>query len=258
MAKNKQAKAEGAPEWMVTYGDMMSLLLCFFVLLAAFSELKTEKVQQALESLRDAFGGYIQGTGRIPSDSLPTTSVVPRLDEVRLHDKQFREISKADDPGVYGKETTVRKIREGWIFTVGGWITFEPGSVALKPQAREQLAKLAERIRGKNNKIEIRGHSVGSDQRATEMDLWDLSSARAKAVMRFLTAGPQGIQPDRIRIVGCGDAEPLKERVYDETKAAVNRRVEVIVTESLVQEFQADTGDRALSAVTDQVDSHGE
>ena len=251
MARKKQPRMEGAPDWIVTYGDMMSLLLCFFVLLAAFSELKNDKFQKVMESMREAFG-YTGGSGRIPSDDLPNLAMMAKLDAVRLYDKPFRQISQADDPGVYGKETTVKTIREGWVFTVGGWITFEPGSAELKPQAREQLAVLAERIRGQNNKVEVRGHSVGSDQRAGgNVDLWDLSTARAKAVMLFITAKPQSIRADRIRIVGCGDTEPLKKRVYDEAKHAVNRRVEIIVTESLVQEYQADTGDHTLSATTE-------
>ncbi len=251
MAKKKQQKQEGAPEWMVTYGDMMSLLLCFFVLLAAFSELKTDKFQKVVESMRQAFG-YTDGAGRVPSDAIPTTSAIPRLDEMHLHNKPFRQISNTDDLGVYGKETTVKKINEGVLYTVGGWITFEPGSAELKEQGKEHLKRLAARIRGKNNKIEIRGHSVGSDQRpGRNIDLWDLSSARAKAVMQYLTHPDQGVRTDRVRIVGCGTNEPLKKRVYDEQKHVVNRRVEIIVTEALTQEYEAGTGDRTLSVVTE-------
>lgn len=249
MARKKE-QPEGAPLWVVTYGDMMSLLLCFFILLAAFSELKREKFEEVIRGMKEAFG-HSGGTGRIPSKDMPTTAAVPKLDAVRLYDKPFREISQAADPGVYGKETTVKRIREGWLFTVGGWITFEPGSAELKPEAKENLVALAQRIRGQNNKIEIRGHSVGSDRRDANVDLWDLSTARAKAVMAFLTAHPQSLRTDRMRIVGCGDTEPLRKRVYGENQVAVNRRVELIVTESLVQDFQAGTGDRTLSAVTE-------
>ncbi|MHC4092412.1 MAG: flagellar motor protein MotB, partial [Planctomycetota bacterium] len=57
MAKKKYKASAGAPAWMVTYGDMMTLLLCFFVLLVAMSEIKQEdKFLQVVESLRHAFG----------------------------------------------------------------------------------------------------------------------------------------------------------------------------------------------------------
>ncbi len=64
MPKKKQKKdSGGVPEWVVTYGDMMSLLLCFFILLAAFSELKREhEYQRVVTAVKEAFG-YSGGVG---------------------------------------------------------------------------------------------------------------------------------------------------------------------------------------------------
>ena len=57
MGKRKKPAPAGVPEWVVTYGDLMSLLLCFFILLAAFSELKQERdYQEVVRSVQEAFG----------------------------------------------------------------------------------------------------------------------------------------------------------------------------------------------------------
>ncbi|MBS3820921.1 MAG: flagellar motor protein MotB [Phycisphaerae bacterium] len=231
---------EGVPEWIVTYGDMMSLLLCFFILLAAFSELKDEDdYQEVIQAIKEAFG-YTDGSGLAPTERLPQQSMLEMLEEVALHKERIRKLSQADDPGVTGRQTTVKRIREGLQFTVGGLITFEPGSADLKPQATDELAKVANVIRGQNNKVEVRGHASAGDLPAGSAyeDLWVLSAARARSVMRHLT-DQQDIDPRRMRVTGCSDTEPLVARVYDEAELAVNRRVEIIVTESLAQEFDA-------------------
>jgi chemotaxis protein MotB len=230
---------------------MMSLLLCFFVLLAAFSELKQEdKFQEVINAIREAFG-YSGGSGMVPGDEMPVNSIVQKIQETSLSKgEKFKQISEADDPGVYGRQTTVKRIREGVVFTIGGLITFEPGSADLKEGAAKDLARIAEIIRGKNNKVEIRGHVTGDDLISGNVDPWDLSYQRAKVVMEFLTAAPQNIRSDRLRVIGCGDKEPIVHRVYDKVDKAVNRRVEIIVTEALVQDLQP-TDNRTVSAVTE-------
>jgi chemotaxis protein MotB len=248
MAKRRDKKSGGVPEWVVTYGDMMSLLLCFFILLASLSELKDDEIEPVLEAIREAFG-QTEGQGFAPMEEMPLQSVIEKLEQTALYREEIPKRSVTDDPGVDGRDTTVTRVREGLQFTVGGLITFEPGSAELKPQAREALQKVGRTIQGQNNKIEIRGHAAGADLPADSPynSLWDLSFARARAAADYLTGEAIGVDPRRLRLVGCGDTEPLVARVYDPTQLQVNRRVEVIVTESLVQDFEA--GAEAFSAV---------
>lgn len=250
--KRKKKEAGGVPEWIVTYGDMMTLLLCFFILLAAFSELKKDRrdYQDVVRAIKEQFG-YTGGEGRAPTEDSPATSILNKLEGIALHKEEFRQISAADDPGVTGKETTVQRVREGLQFTVGGLVTFDAGSAELKNEAKEQLARVAERVRGLNNKLEIRGHATNRDGAADSAfdDLWNLSYARAQAVREFLTRSEQGIEPERIRVVACGNNEPLRSRAYDEPSAGVNRRVELILIESLVRDFQDPSGPTGVQTV---------
>lgn len=249
--KHKCKCPEGVPDWVVTYGDMMSLLLCFFVLLFTFSEIKKPKeFEQVLEKVKEAFG-YLGGKGKLPTQDMPLNSMIERLTKLALHEENFPRESEIDDLGLEGRRTTVKKIREGLQFTIGGLITFERGSADLKPEAKRDLARIARVIRGRNNKIEVRGHAAMNEPGPDSAydNAWDLSYARAMAVKRFLTHPDQGIRERRIRVMACGVYEPLVRWGYDEGLPALNRRVEVIVTETLVRDFDAAPDEPSLSVI---------
>ena len=101
MAKRKQQKVEsGAPRWVVTYGDMMSLLLCFFVMLVAMSEIKEEdKFKDVVQSMQEAFG-FVGGMGRVPTLDPPTVSLLQKLENIVVP----REVNKIGDSHQEGVE----------------------------------------------------------------------------------------------------------------------------------------------------------
>jgi chemotaxis protein MotB len=239
MAKKKcKCPPPGAPEWVVTYGDMMSLLLTFFILLASLSEIKKEDEYQAIVAeVKKAFG-LSGGGGPMPSTMDPQTSLIQRLEEMELRHKKSDYEGSADDPGIDGKEVTVTNVRQGLRYVVGGVITFEPGSAELTNEARAALKHAAELIRGYNNIVELSGHAgsmevvSGSDY----PDLDTLSYARAKAAADYLASDEVRIRRERLRLVASAQYEPLEPRAYDFVTQTPNRRVEVVVTESLMQD----------------------
>jgi len=246
MAKKKkkapEEKApEGAPEWMVTYGDMMTLLLCFFVLLAAFSELKQEhEYKKVVQAIQEAFG-YNGGDGTIPTDSSPLRSMIEVLDNLALESKTKTNRSENPVESMQGKHTRVKKIREGLVFTIGGNSTFDRESAVLKEGITEDLRSIAKLLAGRTNKIAIRGHtdaktlSLGSPWK----DLDHLAYTRAKAVKTFLVQ-EMGIRADRMFVDARGASEPLHSRASSPDAQQVNRRVEIILTEKIVEDFNPD------------------
>lgn len=256
MARKKKCKCPppGAPDWMVTYGDMMSLLLTFFILIVSFSTLKKEQeYQEVIKAIKEKFG-YKGGVGKAPSEKTPENSIINKLEAVSSRQLTHEKLSRAEDPGMEGRHTTVKRVREGMRFTIGGRIAFEPGSAKLKAEAKTALRKVIERTRGQNNKVDIRGHAADYDlPPGTRFDnRWDLSYARAQSVRRFLIG--EGIRGERLRVVACANTEPLKQRVYDRAEAAVNRRIELIVTEALVADF--DGGDEPPVGAGSEADSN--
>ena len=247
MAKKKKCPPAGAPEWMTTYGDMMTLLLCFFVLIVSFSEVKKEEQFQAVvEHIKQAFG-MMGGGGKIPVTDDPTMSLINRLDAMRLKQEKRPNRSNVKDPGQKGREAKVTKIREGMVVGTGGKINFEPASAVLSDQVKAAVKQLVDsaKIKGTENILEVRGHASalelppGGDENFA--DAWELSYARARAVYDYMTAAEPaglGMEPDRFRITANGAREPLDNRAYTTAQEQANRRVEVLVSETLVTEMQ--------------------
>lgn len=238
MARNKQSEpAAGAPEWMVTYGDTMTLLLCFFVIIVSMSEIKKdERFQQVMESLRRAFGGYHGAVGSTPIENVPTNTLIARLLELEVPELVNKK-GDADEEGIHGKKFRVTNVRDGLEVVVGGRIAFERFSAMLKPEGRELIAKAAERLRGYNTKILVRGHSTREPLPEDSLyeNARDLSFARAKAAALELERN--GVRRIRLVAVAVGDTEPLVRQAYTEERRALNRRVEILVTEDLIDDY---------------------
>ena len=227
---------------MLTYGDMMSLLLCFFVMLVSMSQIKEEdRWREMLESLKKAFG-YTASSNQVPGDKTPfnAKSVIDQVNEhlVRRNKDHKGSDSQTRRQQQFGKSTTVRMVREGMVFTVGGVSLFEEGTANLLPEAEAEVLGIIEPVRGYRNKISVRGHTsraplAPGSAYANQMDL---SYARASAVSEFMIAN--GIDRDRLNLEACGGNEPIRLHAYDKETAAENERVEIIIKDTMVQDFE--------------------
>ena len=248
MPKKKKPPPAGAPEYMVTYGDMMTLLLCFFVIIVSMSEMKEDqKFQQALESIKRALG-LSGGIGVTAAQVPPTNTITQQLNTLILRKPELNEGKTVDD-GIEGQDPSVTMVRDGLQYTIGGKISFETGRARLLDGARTHLAEFAPSLRGFNYKIRVRGHATPKPAKlyAPFKSLDELSFARATAVKDFLVE--QGVREERITVEACGASEPLRAQAYDEESRAINRRVSIIVTESLVEEYEGRPQDEAEGTI---------
>ena len=239
--RTAQKAPAGAPDWMVTYGDIMTLLLCFFVILVSMSEIKQDqKFQQVMESLRRAFGGYDGSVGAVPVENVPTNALIARLLELEIPINRKKK-GDSDEEGIHGKKFRVTNVRDGLEVVIGGRITFERFSATLKTEGQGLIAKAAQRLRGYNTKIVVRGHTTREALPKDSLydDLRDLSYARARAVASELERN--GVRRVRMILSALGDTEPLVRQAYTEKRRALNRRVELLVTEELIEDFAGST-----------------
>lgn len=216
---------------MVTYGDVMALLLTFFIMLAAMSEVKEEKFHKVLESIRE-YLGYDTGAAVEPGPS--TAGSI---------DQQIRRVANemgspipegAPVNSILGQHLRVQAVEEGYKITIGGKVLFEEGSAQLKVTAYEPLDRLARIVQGYYNKLEVRGHTSIEDAGAQGQgtDLFDLAYFRAKAASDYLVS--QGIDRRRMRLQSGGPFDRPDSNLTYEGKAA-NRRVEIIVSDELIE-----------------------
>jgi len=227
----KKDKAGGGdiPDWIVTYGDLMSLLLCFFILLAAFSELKKpEENQEVMDSVNEAFG-LAGGVGRVEAPSEPRkTQPNPILTQNRNMADSFAR-AKRVEPTVTGREDTVSSIQDGPRFVLGGRLLFAPGSFELTDEHKSMLMdKVAPRFAGATELVVIRGHAWGEADLRSGLSLRDLAFERASAVRVFLV-DEAGLPGPLLRTEAVGAAEP--KTLNPEDGEAENRRVEILRTE---------------------------
>ncbi len=237
MARKSKATEVGAPAWVVTYGDMMSLLLTFFIILVSMSELKRDhKFQRVMESLRIAFG-YRGGSGHVPTDQTPQTSLIIDLTTLKIPD--IRSIGSSRDKGVDGKSPRVENIRKRQdVFS--GALRFERFSDQLLRGKEELLSRFVDKVAGRTNLIEIVGHTTLEDlpagARFAGKD--DLALARALKIRDKLVG--LGLLPEQLRVISAADHEPLVSQAYSEERRARNRRVEIVVMETLIQDYDGE------------------
>lgn len=241
MASKKPDEPAGAPEWMVTYGDTMTLLLCFFVIIVSMSEVKKdERFQQVMESLRRAFGGYVGSVGDVPVKNTPTNTLIQRLLELDAPIYQDKK-GDSEEEGIHGRRFRVTDVRDGLEVVIGGRITFERFSATLKPEGRDLIGRAAELLAGYNTRIMIRGHATREPLPPDSLyeDARDLSYARARAVSQELER--HGVRRVRLVPVVVGNTAPVARQAYTEARRALNRRVEILVTEDLIDDYAGST-----------------
>jgi len=147
----------------------------------------------------------------------------------------------ADNKGIYGKHFRVTRIRDGLEIAMGGPVFFEPFSATPTAEGERQLRELVDMLKGRRNVIEIRGH-VGETPLPSDWNeeaVMRLAYDRAAYVGRLFRNA--GIDQRAIRLVAVGANEPLKTDPSQPTSIAANRRVEIIIRESLIDNYFQET-----------------
>jgi chemotaxis protein MotB len=228
----------GAPDWVVTYGDMMSLLLTFFIMLASVSEIKREAPYEAMvESILRQFGYESTMMSLAPGAlvarnaslaQLATAGRTRRLDVMQGGDRAQAPV---------GDNPHVRIVRMGEKTNFGGVIFCDEDAAELTGRAKADLQAIAESIGGKPQKIEVRGHSsqrlLAPD--APQRSLWDLAYQRSWNTVRYLV-DERGIDEQRFRIAIAGPNEPM-HIATDPTSQRDNPRVEILMLDEVVSDL---------------------
>jgi len=203
---------------------MVTLLLCFFVLLFAFSELDAGQFESIIQSLQRGLGIMPGGTTVIGDDA----TVISPIDvggrqlnsiyqELRayLEEQHFQGVSlEMDERGV-----TIRFADQ---------VFFDLGKADLKPEAVEILSSVARLLRELPNPIRVEGHTDNWPIRTAQFPSnWELSVHRATNVIRYLIE-EQGFDPHKLSAVGYAEYRPLRPNDTPENRA-LNRRVDIVI-----------------------------
>ena len=238
--KKQEEGSSGAPAWMATYGDMVTLLLCFFVLLYSFSNLDKQKFNAMAASMQAAFS-ITQGGGAttpIPGSNTSDGSGAQTSAKDKSESKtsasaltsqrllaMMQEIIKSEN---LEDEISVVINERGVVITFSEKILFAPGSAKIYPEALRVLYKISKILNDIPNKLAIEGHTdsempVGS----VYSDNWGLSAARAAAVASYMDS-TIGVKSDRMNATGLSSNSPLVPNDTEE-HMSLNRRVDIVI-----------------------------
>lgn len=215
---------ENLERWLLTYADLITLLLAFFIVMYSMSQVDNKKFGKVSEALNTILrGGTSVLRQQIEQDK--TGHGLLRLGNLRLVqqkvEERFRQLGRQEE---LQTEVTER----GLVIHILESTLFDVGSAELKMRAMEVLDLVAEQVKDRPNHIRVEGHTDDRPiQTAIFPSNWELSSARATSVVRYLSDN-HGIAPDRISALGYGEFRPVKPNNSVENRAK-NRRVDVVV-----------------------------
>ncbi len=234
MAKQKCPECEQClPAWLAAFGDLMSLLLCFFVLLLSMSSMDAKKISEAIGSLSGAMSVLEGGTKTEISkmrmqESTPIDSNDETADAVNKVAQAVIDANEMMEKG-HGPAISVEEAEEGFVIKLPASLLFRSGSATIENDDAllflKRVALIVEEL-PKNLQISVQGHTdnQGPGKNSIFKDNWELSSARAISVLQELIL--DGVDPKRISAAGFAEYKPLATNVTKSGREK-NRRVEI-------------------------------
>lgn len=217
------------PEFMNTYGDMVTLILCFFVLLFAMMTPDDHKFDLAASSFQQAFNGVLTSMPTIP---IHKEVLVPRLggdaQNKRIAADAAMKVREVAEKENLQDAVKVEVTDTGIAIKIADKVSFDPGSAKLKPEFIKVLEKVFDVIKQtQGQEIRIEGHTDDSPiNTPTYPSNWELSASRASAVVKYLYS--HGEDPKKLSAVGYGEFRPIFPNDSDAHRRE-NRRIEVYV-----------------------------
>lgn len=211
--KASENDAETRDRWLISYADLVTLLLALFVVLYAASD--SERARQIARvfdgEMRQANSG---GSGVLPgADSL--VSERAKIEAVLSQNQSFQQRAK------------IRQTEKGVVVSLAEAGVFASGEAEINMEAARLVDALAESLRESEATIRIEGHTDSTPiSTARFPSNWELSTARAAAVLSRLIS--RGVKPARLSAAGYGGEQPVADNSSAEGRAA-NRRVDVVI-----------------------------
>lgn len=259
MTRKKRRAVDGghgnAERWLLTYSDMITLLMAFFIMMYSMSVLNLAKFQQVAISIRSGFGGVLRGGDHLMSSPPGEPSLVhlnplreTKVVKVELVTKkmtgasgdfaqeQLKLASYIITHNLQGKVTLSSDTRGIKVTILSDGVLFDRGAAEIRPEQMGLLAHVAGLIKAVPNKVMVEGHTCNLPISSARFPSnWELSSARASQVVRYFI-GQQGIDPTRLGAVGYADTQPVAPNDA-EPHRRLNRRVVIVVMNDMASPF---------------------
>jgi len=227
---------EGAPEWMTTYGDMVTLLMAFFVMLFAFSNIDAQKFEQVMQSFQGSAGilsgGVTLNQNDLVFEALPESNITETVQQVEENLEVLKEtIEEYIELRELESEVSVEFDSRGLIIRFKDNALFDSGSATLKESSEDTLLFIAELLKNEefmDRAVRVEGHTDNIPINTLRFPSnWELSTTRSTNVIKFFINGG-AIEPNRLSASGYGEYYPIADNTTPEGRAK-NRRVDIVI-----------------------------
>lgn len=241
--RNQEPEKENSERWLITYADLITLLLIFFVVMYTLSKIDANKYHAIASSLAKTMGGSSSimesgGPSMVPgsSEHKELATAIEQTEQEKMEKMRQQIEEYVNENGLAGKVTVVIEER-GVVISFQDVVLFPLGSAELTNNSQEIVDKVGGILSQTTNYIRVEGHTDNLPIRTSKFPSnWELSLARSASVLHRLIEHSQ-IPPERLSATGYGEYRPRKPNDSDANRQE-NRRVDIIVIRSKYQEVE--------------------
>ena len=239
--KKQEEPKKGAPAYLATWSDMVTLLMCFFILILAMCTVDPAKFNAMANSFQTAFSGVLES---FPSVLITRDVYIPRMggdqQNKRMAIEAVNKVRNVVKEESLEEAIKVQVTESGIAIKISDPVGFESGSAEVNPNLHKTLMEIAEIINdAPTSQIRVEGHTDNVPIRSARFPSnWELSAARALSVVRFMAVNG-GVDPSRMSAIGYGEYRPIVPNTTSENRK-MNRRIEIYV--DYVQKTGQETG----------------
>ena len=218
----QESPEEDSKEWLMTYADMITLLLAFFILLLAISTMDLPRFQETMGAIKSAMNKR-----SLPTVQTRPTKVVSQVIGIRQRN-MINEVNRALEGTPEGVAVNAQFDRNRVLITINSQALFEAGRADLVRAGRKILDGVAKVLEVfPEYDVNIRGHTDNTPINTPQFPSnWELSAVRATSTLRYLLS--KGIPAHRMTATGLADIDPLTPNDSQENRVT-NRRVEFVL-----------------------------
>jgi chemotaxis protein MotB len=227
--KKRAEEHENLERWLITYADLITLLLAFFIMMYTFSKQDAQKYQEVASHLRAIFTG---GSGLAGKGSTVEKAPIEALSKGASSGDIKRQLEnemldKANSKGLQ-ENISIFSDERGIVIRVMDKAFFDEGKADLKERAKGTLDKIVPIIAKIPNQVRVEGHTDNVPISTAEFKSnWELSVRRATEVVRYLVE-KRSLQATRVSAAGYAEYRPVVDNTNSENRA-LNRRIELII-----------------------------
>mgnify|MGYP000979121807 CR=1 FL=1 len=238
MKKHEEHEKDNSERWLLTYADLITLLMIFFVVMYAMSSIDAQKYQVLSQSLEGALnptgigGSGSGGTASGGGIDVIDPELIAAAEEIT---KLIREKNLQDKVSVSIQE-------RGVVVGLMNTVLFDPGSARIKQEAIPTLVAIGQIANGVHNYIRIEGNTDDVPQSSAQFPSnWELSVIRATEVLKLLI-DQSHVAPDKISAVGYGEYRPSVPNTSAENRAK-NRKVDIVILSDQLDKSESEKAD---------------